>query len=186
MAEQIHARTFPLKSDFHLPKNFFCFCFNESPLKVIKYAFYFMLKALFVLEIFKFLPWLFGYVEKRLDKKTKVNFKIYGVTDWTKNNYSTCIVQFLVRSNDNQAKKLGHVTEYNMRSIFLEIHTQNEKLVPDSLIKIKTEHVSGSIVWNVIKFIFVVCLSGCYQNISALTCWPLAFALYKAFSKNKN
>ena len=36
----------------------------ESPLKKIKNAFYFILKALFVLKIFKFLLQLFGYVEK--------------------------------------------------------------------------------------------------------------------------
>ena len=30
----------------------------------------FMLKALFVLEVIKFLSWLFGYVEKWLDNKT--------------------------------------------------------------------------------------------------------------------
>ena len=42
-------------------------------------AFYFMLKALFVLKIFTYLSWLFGYVEKRLDKKAKVNLKIYDV-----------------------------------------------------------------------------------------------------------
>ena len=30
-------------------------CFNENPLKVMRNAFYFMLKALFVLEIFEFL-----------------------------------------------------------------------------------------------------------------------------------
>ena len=41
----------------------------------------FMLKALFVLEIFSFLSWLFGYAEKQLDKKAKFNFKIYDVTD---------------------------------------------------------------------------------------------------------
>ena len=35
------------------------FCFIESPLKVMKNAFYFILKALFVLEIFKFLSWRF-------------------------------------------------------------------------------------------------------------------------------
>ena len=29
------------------------FCFNKSPLKIMKNAFYFMLKALFVLKIFK-------------------------------------------------------------------------------------------------------------------------------------
>ena len=60
--------------------------FNESSIKTLKNAFYFMLKALFILEIFKFLSWLFGYVEKRLDKKVKVNFKIYDVTDWTTND----------------------------------------------------------------------------------------------------
>ena len=55
-----------------------------SPLKMIKMmknAFYFMLKALPVLEIFTFLVGLFSYVEKQLDKKPKVNFKIYDVTD---------------------------------------------------------------------------------------------------------
>ena len=35
----------------------------------MKHAFYFMLKSPFVLEIFTFLSWLFGYAEKRLDKK---------------------------------------------------------------------------------------------------------------------
>ena len=50
----------------------------------MKNAFYFMLKALFVLEIFT----LFGYVEKRLDNKADVNFKIYDVTDWATNNYN--------------------------------------------------------------------------------------------------
>ena len=40
-----------------------------------------MLKAFFALEICKFLSWLFGYVEKRLDKKAMVNLKIYDVKD---------------------------------------------------------------------------------------------------------
>ena len=40
------------------------FLATESPLKLIKNAVYFTLKAFFV---FKFLPGLFGHVEKRLD-----------------------------------------------------------------------------------------------------------------------
>ena len=36
----------------------------ESPLKMMKSAFYFTLKALFVLEIFKLLSRLFGHVGK--------------------------------------------------------------------------------------------------------------------------
>ena len=40
---------------------------TENPLKMMKNAFYFTLKALFILEISKFLSWLFGRVEKRLN-----------------------------------------------------------------------------------------------------------------------
>ena len=36
---------------------------------MMKNALYFMLKVLFVLEVFTFLSRLFGYVEKRPDKK---------------------------------------------------------------------------------------------------------------------
>ena len=39
-----------------------------------------MLKVIFVLEILSFLSWRFGYVEKQLDKKAMVNFKIYEGT----------------------------------------------------------------------------------------------------------
>ena len=56
---------------------------------------YFTLKAIFVLEIFKFLSWPFGHIEKRLDKKAKVNIKIRDVTDWATNNYKTYIAQYL-------------------------------------------------------------------------------------------
>ena len=37
---------------------------TESPLKMVKSAFYFILKALFLLKIFKFLSRLFGHAEK--------------------------------------------------------------------------------------------------------------------------
>ena len=40
------------------------YLFYESFLKMIKNPFCFILKALFVLNMFKFLSWLFGYVEK--------------------------------------------------------------------------------------------------------------------------
>ena len=45
-------------------KNFFIICFNGSPSKMIKNAFYIILKALSVLKMFEFLSWLFGHVEK--------------------------------------------------------------------------------------------------------------------------
>ena len=39
-------------------------CFIESHLRMMKNAFNFILNALFVLKIFKFLSWLLGHVEK--------------------------------------------------------------------------------------------------------------------------
>ena len=53
-----------LKSYSHLPKKVFLIFFNDSPSKMMKNAFYFILKALFVLKMFKFLSWHFGHVEK--------------------------------------------------------------------------------------------------------------------------
>ena len=64
---------------------------------MMRNGFYFMLKALFILEIFTLLSWLFGYVEKRLNKKVVINFKVYDITDWTKNNYNTYIAQYLTK-----------------------------------------------------------------------------------------
>ena len=54
-----------------------------------------MLKALFVLKMFTFLSWLYGYVEKRPDKKAIITFKIYDAKVWATNNYNTHIVQYL-------------------------------------------------------------------------------------------
>ena len=68
------------------------FVTTESPLKTMTNVF-FMLKALFVLEIFTLLSWRFGYVEKWPDNKIKVNSKIYDVTDWTTNNCDTHVAQ---------------------------------------------------------------------------------------------
>ena len=39
-------------------------CFNDSPSKMMRNAFYFILKALFLLKIFKFLYWLIEHEEK--------------------------------------------------------------------------------------------------------------------------
>ena len=91
----------------------------ESLLKMMKRAFYFTSKALFVLKIFKFLSWLFGPVAKRFDKKDKVKFKIYDVTAWSINNFTTYTAN-ISRSKGNQTMKFGQLIECNMRNIFLE------------------------------------------------------------------
>ena len=61
---------------------------------MIKNAFYFILKALFVLEIFKFLSGLFGHVAKWVNKKDMVNFKFYDVTAWLADNHNTNVAQY--------------------------------------------------------------------------------------------
>ena len=47
----------------HSKKKFFI-CFNDSLFELMKIAFYFILKAFFVLKIFNVLFWLFGHVEE--------------------------------------------------------------------------------------------------------------------------
>ena len=90
---------------------------NESPLKMMKNAFYFTLKAVVVLKIFKFLSWSFSLVEKRLDEKDKVNFKKKRKRKKTMTIY---ILPNISRSKDNQIMKLGQLIQYNMRNVFLE------------------------------------------------------------------
>ena len=53
-----------------------------------------MLIAFFIFEISVL---TFGQTEKRLDNKDKINFEIYDVTDWTKNNCNTQIAQYLTK-----------------------------------------------------------------------------------------
>ena len=67
----------------------------------------------------KFLSWLFGLVEKRLDKKAMVNFKIYDITNWTTNNCNTYLPN-VSKSKSNQTMKFGQLMEYDMINIFLE------------------------------------------------------------------
>ena len=93
-----------LRLDFHLPKKFSLFASIWALIKVIKIAFYFKLKGLFVLKIFKFLSWLFGHVGKT------AWLEIYYVTTCLTSNYST----------HNQTMKFGQVIRYNNRNIFLQ------------------------------------------------------------------
>ena len=57
-------------------------------------AFYFILKALFVLKIFTFFH-KFGYVGKWLDKKTRVIFKICDDTNWNTKNHNKHVASCL-------------------------------------------------------------------------------------------
>ena len=78
-------------------KNICVTCFIKSLLEIMRNAFYFILKALFIIKIFRFLSWLFGDVIKT------VWLKIHDVTTWFSNNCNTHIA-----------------TEYNKRNIFFK------------------------------------------------------------------
>ena len=63
-------------------------CIKESTLKMMKNAFYFILKGILFFKIFKL-------VEKWLDKEGKAKFKTYDVINWETNNYNTHISHYL-------------------------------------------------------------------------------------------
>ena len=91
------------------------------------------------------------------------------------------------RSKGNYAMKFGQWTEYNFGKKFLKNHTQNvvEKLFQTLFWKIKIEHISGSILWSFINFVFIVSQVEDYRNLLKLSCRPLAFTSSKAFLKSK-
>ena len=79
--------------------------FLISPLKLFSFSSY-----------FKFLSGLFGRVEKLLNQKDKIYFKIYDVKTWETNNCNTHIAQY----KSNQTIKFGQLIGYNRRNSFLE------------------------------------------------------------------
>ena len=87
------SKSINLKLDFHLRNNFFT-CFNDSPSKMMKNDFYFILK------VFSFPRYLNFYLDFWACKKNrlirKVNYEIYDVTVWLTKNYNTHIAQYLM------------------------------------------------------------------------------------------
>ena len=84
------------------------------------------------LRYLNFCPDVFGHVEKWLDKKVKVNLKIYDVSTWMASNRNTHIGNIL-RNKDSQTMKFGHLIEYNKRNIFFKSYAKNKtwELVPN-------------------------------------------------------
>ena len=81
----------------------------------------FTLKAIFLLKIFKFLFCLFGYVEKRLEKRAKVNFKIYDATSQKTNSYNT-----RCKYNMKHGQFRSNHQRCSRKKVFLEI-SQNSR-----------------------------------------------------------
>ena len=89
---------------------------------MMKNAFYFILEALFVLEMFKFyLDFLVNY-KYGLVRKIRL-FSYFMMSQPRKQTIVIHILPNISRSKGSQAMKLGQLIEYNKRSIFLENHT---------------------------------------------------------------
>ena len=79
--------------------------------------------------------------------------------------------------------KFGQLIECNLRIIFLEKSYTNmvEKLVPDPILKIKFEHISGSVIESFTQFVFIVCQVEGYRNIDHLQLQTTCFYLILSF-----
>ena len=86
---------------------------------MMKKVFYFTLKALFVLNIIKFLSWIFGHVENRLIRKISLLPELVTLQPRAQ-TIALHILPNISRSKGNQTMKSGQLIEYNMRNIFLE------------------------------------------------------------------
>ena len=90
---------------------------TESTLKLMKNAFYFTLKALFVLKIFRFFLDFLVMYRNGLIKMIKLISNFF--TAWLTNYRNTHIAN-ISRSKGNQTMKFGLLIQCNMRNIFLE------------------------------------------------------------------
>ena len=111
---------------------------KESPSKLMKIAFYFILKALFILKMFKRLSWLFDNVKKtRIDCQDKVNCRIHDITTWLTNNYGTQIDQcltigftsgkaFFIKKSGLEQVSMEHFLYDFWRKIFLLWYSINK------------------------------------------------------------
>ena len=88
-----------LKSDSHLSKKWFYFLWWK-PFKIMKNAFYFILKALFLFKIFKFFVLTFWSCKKTGWLERKINFKIHNITTWLVDNCNKHIAHYL--TNEKQ------------------------------------------------------------------------------------
>ena len=93
-------------------------CLIESPLKMMKYAFYFILKALFVLRYLNFYLHFLVFKKNGLIRKIRLISK-FITSQPAKERITMHILSNISRSKGNQTLKFGQVKEYNKRNIFL-------------------------------------------------------------------
>ena len=87
------------------------------------------------LRYLNFCPEFFVHVRKRRDQEAEVNFKMSDVIN-RKKIVAIHVLPNISKIKGNQTMKFGQFIEYNIRSIFLQNHAENEKerLLPDLLL----------------------------------------------------
>ena len=95
------------------------FLATESPSKMMKNAFYFTEKVIFVLMIFKFLSWLLGHKQNGLIRKIRL-ISNFMTSQPGKQTIVIHILPNISRSRGNQIMKFDQLIECNIRNIFLE------------------------------------------------------------------
>ena len=99
-------------------KIFFVICLIESPIKMMKNAFHFILNAIFVLKIFKFLSH-FGDVGKSLIRKIRLTSK-FMMSQPGLQTIAIHILSIISQSKGNQTLKFGQLIECSKRNIFFQ------------------------------------------------------------------
>ena len=86
----------------------------------MKNAFYFTLKAFFVLQIFKFLSCPFSHAEKNSNITNARLFSKFMMSQPVQQTIAINILPKTSQTKDNQTIKFGQLVEYRKRNIFLQ------------------------------------------------------------------
>ena len=152
------------------------FLASESPLKMMKNAFYFNLRALFVLKIFKFLSWLFSHAGNSLCRKKRLISKLMA-SQSGKHTITIHITPDISKSKGNQTMKIDK--NFSWKIIHKRSYSQ-------PFLKHQNWAYLCIIVWIFIQFVLLYLQVDEYQNILKPQCWPLAFTFYKSFFLEKH
>ena len=100
-SESLHCLSFTMKSQLPSMEKANFIWFDESPLRMMKNVFSFIIKALLILKLFKFSSCIVWSCRKWLEKKAKANFKIHDVINCETNKYKIhihCVQSIRIRS----------------------------------------------------------------------------------------
>ena len=107
-----------LKLHSHLPKRFCVICLIESPLEVMKNAFYFILKAPFVLRYLSFVTTLWSWRKNGLMRKINLTSK-FMTSQPGLQTVAIHILSNISESKGNEKMKFVQLMENSTRNVFL-------------------------------------------------------------------